>query len=340
MTQSSIHRFCFVLAVAFGLLAAAPRARGQERTPDTVVVTLPAPPAGTPSQPVWNNATDLDALPGETRSASAHGLLWKVSSAASAIYLLGSIHVASSDMYPLPRHIEEAFRRSSVLVVEVDLNKVDQSTMQPLVMAKGMYPFNDSLWNHVSPETKTLVTRFCDENGLSSETFTRVKPWLAAVMASMLPMQSYGMTPALGIDRHFLNLAKNGMRVEQLETAEGQLRLLADIPESKQEQYLAATLKSTGLTPQLVQVFKTAWVTGDARKLEPLLSDASQGAAGLEKKIFADRNPHMADAAEQCLRNHERCFVVVGAGHLIGHAGVVRLLQNRGFKVEQVFSSN
>ncbi len=340
MIPSTTYHLRLALAVVLGFVTASPAARAQEKTPDTLVVTLPAPPASAAAQPAWNSAAGSNAIPDHTLPTSSNGLIWKVSSRRSTIYLLGSIHVGSSDMYPLPRHIEEAFRQSSMLVVEVDLNKIDRNKLEPLLMTKGMYPLHDSLWNHVSPETKTLVTRFCDENGLPSAAFARVKPWLATVMASMLPMQASGMTPELGIDQHFLNLAANTMRVEQLETAEWQLRLLADIPESQQEQYLASTIKSAAVSQQVVNQFKSAWMTGDADKLDTLVSGAWEGASGLQNKIFGDRNPHMADVAGQCLKNNQRCFVVVGAGHLVGHEGVVRLLQARGFKVEQLFSPN
>jgi uncharacterized protein YbaP (TraB family) len=338
MIRSAISRCALAVSLAFFAVAAA---NGQEaqKAPDTLVVTLPAPPPSPAGQPAWDNATDVTAPARQTQAAGT-GLIWKVSSANRSVYLLGSIHVASSDMYPLPQHIEEAFRNSDVLVVEVDLNKVDRNKLQPMLLAKGMYPFNDSLWNHISPETKTLVTQFCSDNGMPVEMFARFKPWLVTVMASMLPMQASGMTPEWGIDQHFLNLAGNRMRVEQLETAEGQMRLLADIPESKQEQYLVATLKSSALTQQLVQEFKSAWIAGDAGKLESLVSAGWEGASGLQKRVFGDRNPHMADAAEHCLKNNEHCFIVVGAGHLVGKDGVVRLLQARGFKVEQLSASN
>jgi uncharacterized protein YbaP (TraB family) len=325
---------CNLAAVlAFASLAAV---NGQDKAPDTLVVTLPTPPPPAPGQAVWDNSS----VPEQIGPSNNKGLIWKVSSAKRSVYLLGSIHMASSDMYPMPRHIEEAFRHSDVLVVEVDLNKIDQTKLRPLLMAKGLYPLNDSLWNHISSETKALVKQFCNENGLPSEALARVKPWLATVMASTLPLRATGMTPELGIDQHFLNLARNGMRVDQLETAEWQLRLLADIPENKQEQYLAATLKSSSTGQQLMEQFKSAWRTGDADKVESLVSATWEGGSGLQKRIFGDRNPHMADAAEQCLRNNERCFIVVGAGHLVGHDGIVRLLQNRGFKVEQLFSTN
>src|SRR5258708_34859742 len=44
--------------------------------------------------------------------------LWKLSSADSVVYLLGSIHLGLPEMYPLPQAIEAAFAASSVLLVE------------------------------------------------------------------------------------------------------------------------------------------------------------------------------------------------------------------------------
>ena len=44
----------------------------------------------------------------------------------------------------------------------------------------------------------------------------------------------------------------------------------------------------------------------------------------------------MADVAEQFLKGKEPAFVVVGAAHMVGQDGVVRILQKRGYKVEQV----
>ncbi len=310
-----------------------------EAPQDTMVVTLPAPAnsaAGSGGPRPWTQPSDSTAGP----AASSNGLMWKASSATNTVYLLGSIHLASPDLYPLPQHIEDAFQKSSVLLVEVDLNRVDQRKIQALLMANGLYPLNDSLWNHISPDTKALVTRFCEENGFNPEVFARMKPWLATVTASALPMQRSGMNADLGIDKHFLESAKGVMRVEQLESAEWQIRLLADLPEIKQERYLAATLKGATLTQQLGQDLQATWLSGDASKLDSLLSSASQESAELAKRIFADRNLRMAGAVERYLRGSERCFMVVGAGHMVGKDGVVRLLQKRGFKVEQVFSKN
>ena len=82
------------------------------------------------------------------------GLFWKATSGTNTIYLLGSIHLGSKDMYPLPKEFEDAYASSRTLVVEVDLNKVDMQKMQAAVFSKGLYGGGDSLWEHVSPETR------------------------------------------------------------------------------------------------------------------------------------------------------------------------------------------
>jgi uncharacterized protein len=324
------------LAIVLGFLALAPCSAFQSPAPpDTYLVTLPGATDAAGKQPVWTSSTDAGAA-----AAGVNGLMWKASAAKHTAYLLGSIHAATSSIYPLPPQIEEAFQNASVLVVEVDINKVNRQAFQGLVAAKGLYPANDSLWNHVTPETKTLAVQFCADHHLPLETFGRMRPWLATLTASAAPMQTAGMDPELGIDKHFLDNVKDGMRVEQLETAEWQLRLLSDMPEIQQEKSLAATLKGSDTSRRIGEQLEAAWVSGDAAKLDAISSRSWVGAAEMQKRVYGDRNPHMADAVEQCLKGADRCFVVVGAGHLVGQEGVVRLLQRRGYKVEQVFSAN
>jgi uncharacterized protein YbaP (TraB family) len=44
----------------------------------------------------------------------------------------------------------------------------------------------------------------------------------------------------------------------------------------------------------------------------------------------------MADAIAHCLESTDRCFMVVGAAHLVGKEGVVALLGKRGIDVRQM----
>jgi uncharacterized protein YbaP (TraB family) len=325
-----MRRFHNAAAVVCALIAPA-WAQTPDALHDTLVVTLPAPPPPDGREPVWQPAVDAAVGP-------RNGLLWKASRARHTIYLLGSIHLATRDMYPLPEHVEQAFRNSSMLVVEVDLNKMDQGKFQTLVMANGMYPPEDALWNHITADTKSLVFRFCHANGVNPQAFAKLKPWLAAMTTALVPAQMAKQEFVQGLDRHFLDQAAQRMRVEPIESAEYQFRLRAGMPEAEQERSLRSALKGAGQGAEDFKQLQSFWLDGDAEKLDAYLCSSMQGDPEYAKRIFSDRNRRMADRAEQCLNNGERCFVVVGAGHMVGKDGVVRLLQERGYKVEQVFA--
>jgi hypothetical protein len=315
---------CALLPLALGETPQGPR--------DTLVVTLPAPSAADGREPAWQPALDAAG------AGARNGLLWKASSARHTVYLLGSIHLASRDMYPLPGHIEQAFQNSTTLVVEVDLNKMDQGKFQALLMANGMYPPDDSLWNHISADTKNLLVRFCETNGLNPEMFARFKPWYAAVTTALVSVQMSKQEFAAGLDKYFLDQAAQGMRVEQIESPEYQFRVLASMPEAEQERNLRSALKNAGQSSEDFKQLQGFWMDGDAEKLDAFQSLSLRDDPEYAKRVYTDRNPSMAARAEQCLKTGERCFIVVGAGHMVGKDGVVHLLQQRGYKVEQVFA--
>src|SRR5215471_14820951 len=79
--------------------------------------------------------------------AARKAMFWKVSSDTSVVWLLGSIHLGSKEMYPLAGEIEDAFRNAAALIVEADIRQADMQKMQGAVLAKGMYPGDDVLWN-------------------------------------------------------------------------------------------------------------------------------------------------------------------------------------------------
>ena len=322
-----------LLAVLCSALLAPVYGQTAETPQETLVVTLPAPavsPTTPETEPAWQPPPETSAL------VAKRGLMWKASSARNAVYLLGSIHMASRDLYPLPDHIEQAFHKSNVLVVEVDLNRLDQTKFQGLMAANGLYPREDSLWNHISPGTRELVVDFCQKHGMDADAFARMKPWLAAFATSFLPVAAMPQNLAPGIDKYFLDQAGDRMRIEPLESAEYQVRLLSTLPDVQQERNLLSAVKNADQSAQDFQKLQTLWMDGEPEKLNTYLATSMRDDPEYERRVFADRNPRMADRAEQCLKSSDHCFVVVGAGHMVGKDGVVRLLQNRGYKVEQV----
>ncbi len=276
------------------------------------------------------------APPAASATPIRKALFWKVSSADNTAYLLGSVHLGSKEMYPLPKELEDAFEKSSALIVEVDINHVDQAKMQGFVMANGMYTGDDTLWDHISKDNRKRLEAFCEKFGLPAAAMAKMKPWMASMMVATLPMMRNGMEAGLGIDKYFLDKAeKSRKRIVELESAEWQLKLLSSITDQMLDQYLESMIVQDSLAE--AKKLQEAWMSGDPVRVDKLVRESmAKSPESLNKAMLGDRNPHMADIAEQFLKGKEQGFLVAGAAHMVGKDGVVELLRQRGYKVEQV----
>jgi len=270
------------------------------------------------------------SLPTSVRPA-----LWKVSAPEARAYLFGTLHVGTKDIYPLPEAVREAFAASKALVVEIDIGKSDPAAMQAIVMQRGLYAAGDSLAAHVKKSTLERLRAYLKEQGIPFADIERLKPWLAALSLVTLDAQRRGLDPKLSVDAHLLQQAR-GKQIIELETIESQLDVLAGSTPEEQETGLLSTITSMAELPALVE----AWARGDDAAIEALLkkgADESPEAKRFLAKLFDERNKKMLEKIEDCLKAKAGdCFVAVGAGHLVGEKGLVRLLEAKGYKVERI----
>ena len=273
--------------------------------------------------------------------AKRKGIFWKVSSPTTEIHFFGSVHVATSDIYPLPAEIESAFKSASFLVVELDPFAGGATNQAMQAMQRGMYPPDDSLEKHISPETMGMFRSFLEKNDLPPMTMamlSRMKPGLAMTAVTVLVIEKMGMSADYGVDKHFLDVAHNPgttKRIVELETMDDQLSVLFDLDDKLAEAALKSALKET--TKDELQKLLTAWKRGDVPTVEKMAldSDADAAAKTLNDRMINQRNDKMTEKIAEMLKGSEKGFVVVGAAHLLGDRGIVEQLRKRGFKVEQ-----
>src|SRR5450755_3071595 len=108
-------------------------------------------------------------------------LMWKATSPTTTVYLVGSIHLGDSTMYPLPKEIESAFATAKVLSVEINIKNADQAKTMGLVQKYGMYSGDDSLTKHLSKETLAALDDYCTRHNVPRAGMEQLKPWVVAV---------------------------------------------------------------------------------------------------------------------------------------------------------------
>ena len=196
-----------------------------------------------------------------------HSFMWRVGAGSGTVFLLGSIHMAKPDIYPLPPRIEEAFSVSGTLVVEADITRTDQAVLQKWIMAHGLYAQGDSLENHLSARTREKAV----EMKMDLSMFQNMKPWLAAVSLQAIQAKALGYDEAYGVDRHFLEQAAGAnKKVLELEGLMFQLKLFQGISDRHQDLFLYATLVELENMEKTMDKMLSAWQAGDAGELERL----------------------------------------------------------------------
>jgi len=222
------------------------------------------------------------ALAAPAPAPARKAMFWKVSSTNNVAWLLGSIHVGSKSMYPLPKEMEDAFERSTALLVEIDLNHVDLQKMQMLVFQTGLYGGDETLWDHVSPETRQRLEAFCEKYGVPAMAMSKMKPWAAAMMISTIPLMKSGMEMSLGIDKHFLDKAeKAAKRVVEIESADEQMKLVSGITAEMLEKSVAASAKQD--PEEYGKRLQQTWISGDTGQMEKIMREQTSDAVEFAK---------------------------------------------------------
>jgi len=273
---------------------------------------------------------------GAAAQTRGHSFLWKVQSGANVMYLAGSVHALTADAYPLNPVYQRAFDASSVLVEEIDLAEADPLAGGLGLLAKGMYTDGRTFSSAVSRETAALVAEKLKGPPLALELIQPMKPWMVTLMLEALGAQSAGLDPELGLDKHFYNLATDGRKqVIGLETVQYQIDRFDKMPDAMQEQLLRSELAEMETEKTSLRTLLTAWQSGDAAAIEKMLLMSFTDNPAAYNSLITERNRNWMPQLDACLKRSTPCFVIVGAAHVVGPQGLLALLRQRGYQIEQ-----
>lgn len=273
---------------------------------------------------------------GTSAQSPERHFLWKVEDArGQTAYLLGSLHVLTADAYPLPPAIDKAFAESRTLVEEVDLDEMSDPMQMMAALSKAMLTIG-TLEQLVSPETFAAVKKRAEAYGMPMAAIERMKPWLVAITLLAPALQAAGFRADLGIDQHFFNRAKEkGLPRQALETLAYQLDRFDQMSPELQEEMLKATMADLDTQLGDLDDLMHAWKKGDIAAMETLTLTAFSESPELYQRLLSERNQNWMPHVEKCLTDNARCFIVVGAAHLVGKDGLPVLLAKKGYKVSQ-----
>ena len=267
-------------------------------------------------------------------------LLWKVSDADSAVYLLGSFHLLKADDYPLPAEVDRAFDDSAALLFEVDPAAMT-APESALAMQKYM-AFDDgkTLSTVVPKATLGKLGTLVSASGGSLQALEHSEPWAVNLGLVLGITQALGFRPELGLDRKLMErAAQAGKPAAGLETIDQQLKAMDSVPYAEQTQGMDEFLDDPQKAVREMTNMHAWWRAGDVAKLDTQMrAEMARKTPESYRLLDVERNQAWLPQVEKRFGESKKdnTLVVVGALHLLGADGLVEQLKGKGYKVERI----
>lgn len=269
-----------------------------------------------------------------TNQLFAKGIFWEAEVNNSKIYLLGSIHIAKKDTYPLDSTIEMSFSKCSNLVVEMNPNKLNHN----LLSRKTMFEDTTNLLSVLPQGYAAFFDSVFRSNGIPKLLYNKFKPWFAVVTIINLELAK-SFQSEIGIDFYFLKKIDSTKNIVELESFNEQADFLESIYNEFPEEFILYFVKELENSQENFDSLYSAWESGDVDRIFELTNDFHSN-VGFEKRfietLIYKRNIQMTQKIENMSLNKGCYFIIVGAGHLVGSNGIINLLKKQGYKVKRL----
>jgi uncharacterized protein YbaP (TraB family) len=262
--------------------------------------------------------------------AADSALFWSLSrDGEPAGYLLGTIHSEDPRVLDFPEPFIERLTSNRFFAMEM---VPDFPTLARLTEYMH-YQDGTRLVDVIGAERFGKLEAILSGYQVPQDWVSRMKVW-AAMMTLSVPPPKSGFFMDFSLS---LRASGAGMKVVGLETLEQQLSFLEDMPDEQQLQLLDHALEEYQEVERIHAEMVDSYLGGDLTELESLaeqqMGELSQATRDYFMQQGIDmRNLRMADSLLAYLEEGT-VFAAVGALHLPGENGLIKLLRNRGFEL-------
>lgn len=260
-----------------------------------------------------------------------NSLLYKVEgNGIQTSYILGTFHMMPKADFLLKDNAKAALKSSDIMVLELDM---DDPNMQTEMMGASTLKDGESLKNHMTAEEYKVIDDYLTAKmGVGLANLSNLKPFFISSMVMMAhlgqDMASYEMT--------LLSLAKEQEKeVKGLETIAFQMAMFDGQSYEDQLDDVVKMLTEEGgvggYFDEMIAVYKTE----DIEALHQSIVDYFEHDKDIQAKLLDERNQNWIPKIGEYSKD-QKVFYGVGAGHLGGKQGVIKLLREAGYTVTAV----
>jgi uncharacterized protein YbaP (TraB family) len=264
---------------------------------------------------------------------SESSLLWEIKGpeVKHGSYLFGTMHLIEKEYFLFPKSLEKRVQKAEVLVMELPGMPSQFDALKLLKLKEG------SFFDFFTTEQSDSIFVWAKEAlKLSEEAFRKtispMKPFVAIQLATQ--MQFIGKTASYELKFEEIAM-ESKVEIKGLETLEEQLSFFDNLTKEQQAEMVMEGIREMQKSIEFSKKVQQVYARQNVDSLYNMLHE-NGGVLHSEEKIFIDdRNKKWIPQIRESLAS-KRTFIAVGAGHLGGPNGLIRLLEKEGYTLSPV----
>ncbi len=277
--------------------------------------------------PNFLKAQHLDQFPTESNT-----LLWKIEGkkVKKDAYIFGTIHLIEKEKFYFPDHFRKLVSNSGQIVLEIgNLNQME--ALNHMMLQQGTF------FDFFTPEQTDSILVWAKESmGMEPEQFKmalgKMKPFTIVQLTTQKDLigkiESYDMTiQSIAVE--------NDIPVIGLETIAQQIAIFDNMDTLTQREMVMELIRNPQKQNETLQTMFEIYLEQNVDKMYQFISEEGGSMMDFSDDLLLKRNHDWIPKIEELIQK-KSTLVAVGAGHLGGEEGVLRLLEKKGYTLTPV----
>lgn len=303
--------------------------------------------AGTDIRPMLSDAMRAEVRRAAEAEAYGEGNFWRATRGARTITLIGTVHLDDPRLDPLSQALAPEILGADRVFLEMTAR--EQAQLEDAIATRPeMILLREGSLIDLLPEASWEKLRNAAEaRGIPGFMAARMQPWYLSLVLSMPPCLLTSGAPPEGLDARIEDIAVDaGIPTAAIEPYDTLFTLFASEPLEVQLDFLGSSVMDDNAVENMLTTTMNAYFEQAPAELWHLSRiaardqiDISKGEVdalfeALEEALLVRRN---LDWMEVLRAAQDKDIVVaVGAAHLFGKTGLVRLLEQDGYAIERL----
>lgn len=279
-----------------------------------------------------------------------NGTHWVATRNGKTLNIVGTIHVADPRLAPVMRDLQPWMTQADLILLEA--TPQDEIALQNAIQSDPtalFLPDGPTLADRLDDDTWQRLVDAAAARGAPAAIVAKLQPWYLMILLALPPCALAEIAAGeRGLDHLIMQAATDAaIPMQALEPFDTLLKIFQDGTLEEQLEMLSLGIMDTDAQEEMLTAMRDSYFTEDIGMLMGLSRVVAKHIPGLDPEtalkltqdsedlVLAQRNLAWMPVIGKAAANHDNILVAVGAAHLSGEQGLLRLLENDGWTLSR-----